>query len=82
MNVYDIVNLLETFYKKKSGKSNNITNEAFYKYFSTLNENLPNVTNDNADFFCSNNDFDSNNCSFEELDNPITISEIEKSIKS
>ena len=68
--------------KNKGSKSNNITNEAFYNYFSTLDENLPNASNVDADFFCNNYDFDTDDCSFEELDKPITVSEIEKSIKS
>ena len=32
--------------------------------------------------FCQNNDFDSNNCTFEELDKAITLEEVELVIRS
>ena len=45
-------------------------------YFCVLNSNIPSIVNNEANAFCNNHNFNEDDCIFEELDSPITASEI------
>ena len=64
------------FKNNKSRKSNNISNDDFFKYFSTLSNDISQCSNDEAEQFCRTNDFNNCDVSFPELDKPITTDEI------
>ena len=64
------------FKNNKSRKSNNISNDDFFKYFSTLSNDISQCSNDEAEQFCRTNDFNNCDVPFPELDKPITTDEI------
>ena len=47
-----------------------------------MQEDLNNVQNMESELFCQNNDFDSQDCNFEELDQPVTFEEVKDVIRS
>ena len=64
------------FNSKSSNKlTPNINIEEFYEYFSKLQDELPKSTNIEAEQFVKNHSFDSDGV-YEELDVPITVSEL------
>lgn len=69
------------FKKNKSAVSNGISLEDFREYFANLSNDILQGTNEDAENFCDNHDFNDSNCAFEELDQPITITEILTAIK-
>ena len=70
------------YFKTKSKPTeDNISIEAFREYFSNLSDGMFDCHNEEAELFCSSNDFDKENVSFPELDQPITIDEIQNAIK-
>ena len=68
------------FCRKKAAPSNNISIDEFYNYFSKLADDITNVHVPEAETFCENNDFNSSFCNFDELDQPITLREVEYAI--
>ena len=64
------------FKKKKPKETNDVSLEQFHKYFSDLHKDDTNVVNVDAERFCEQNIFENENCTYEELDNPITLDEI------
>lgn len=70
------------FSKNKKLQNSNISTQEFFNFFSTLDNNLPNPVQDEADQFNASHDFSCNECSFQELDMPITVSEITKTIRA
>lgn len=73
------------FWKLFSKRNKNVSNiplNDFFEYFSNMHNDLFNVQDRESEYFCQNNDFDSNNCTFEELDIPITLAEVEFVIRS
>ncbi len=57
-------------------------NDFVDKLFSTLDSKLPNVVNDDGEQLNETHNFNGDDCSFEELDIPITVSEIITIIRS
>ena len=47
-----------------------------------MQQDLNNVQNMESEFFCQNSDFDSQDCNFEELDQPVTFEEVKEVIRS
>ena len=72
----------QKLFTKKKRKSNNISLEEFYQYFSTLQNDLPNATEAESEEFCDCNDFDTADYNYQELDKPITVQEIESAIRA
>ncbi|MEW8547527.1 MAG: reverse transcriptase family protein, partial [Candidatus Thiodiazotropha sp.] len=70
------------FSKAKSNSGKGISVNEFFAYFKNLVNEINVVRNDEAEYFCANNDFDMNDPIYEELDSVITPSEIEACIKS
>lgn len=71
------------FKSKRKAKIQNIQTDDFLKYFSELQSDINSVTNDEAEDFVSNHDFnDTNTCNLEELDLPISVAEVESVIKN
>lgn len=70
------------FFRRKNEKgSGTLTVDDFLKYFSSLQNEFQTPVNNEAEEFCSEYDFDANRCSFEELDKPITTTEVEFIVK-
>ncbi|KAL4219933.1 hypothetical protein ACF0H5_020345 [Mactra antiquata] len=67
-------------FRRKNKTYNNVSVEDFYQYFSSLQNDLQKVTNQEAENFCSYQNFNESSCRFEELDIPITVLEIKKVI--
>jgi hypothetical protein len=61
--------------------SNKITLDTFRDFFKNLGTNMFDCTNEEAEYFCENNDFDIPNESFIELDQPIIVDEILNAVK-
>ena len=68
------------FKKKNSSKRCNINNEEFKNYFMNMANDLFQVRNEEAENFCASHDFNNLDCSFAELDAPISIDEIKLAI--
>ena len=69
------------FNSKSSNKlTPNINIEEFYEYFSKLQDEIPKSTNVEAEEFVNNHNFDSDGV-YEELDVPITVSELMSVVK-
>ena len=62
---------------KKKENSSNISLDSFFNYFSDMQQNLSSSTDAESESFCSTHNFDSNECTFSELDKPITSKEIQ-----
>ena len=60
------------FVKRKKSNTN-ISQQDFFKYFSKMQQDLNNVQDLESEHFCQTNDFDSQDCNFEELDKLITF---------
>lgn len=54
--------------------------DEFYEYFTSLHNDLISTHHVQAEQFCTNHNFNPDNCRFEELDNQITINEIENAV--
>ena len=65
------------FCRKKAATSHDISIDEFYDYFSNLADDITNVHVPEAEIFCENSDFNSSFCNFDELDQPITLHEVE-----
>ena len=59
--------------KNKNTGSCDITLDEFRDYFSSLSNDIFQMSNEDAETFCAENDF---NCQSDELDQPITVAEI------
>ena len=70
------------FFKKKRRKCNSISTEDFFTYFKSLGADIFQSSNQQADDFCSNHDFNCEDSAFDELNSRITVQEILLSIKS
>ena len=53
---------------KRKNTGSDIPLQDFFEHFSKMQEDLNNVQNMENELFCQNNDFDSQDCNFEELD--------------
>ena len=71
-----------TLFSKRKKNFSNIPLKEFFEYFSNMHEDLFNTQDRESEDFCQNNDFDSVNCTFEELDKAITLEEVELVIRS
>ena len=69
------------FIKRKNNDSI-IPLQNCFEYFSKMQQDLNNVQNVECEDFCQNNDFDSQDCNFEELDKQIIFEEVKKVIRS
>lgn len=69
-------------FSKRKKTSSNISLNEFFEYFSNLQNNLSTAQDPESEDFCLNNDFNSYDCNFEELDRPITAQEIQLVIRS
>ena len=69
------------FVKRKKSNTN-ISQQDFFEYFSKMQQDLNNVQDVESEHFCQTNDFDSQDCNFEELDKPITFEEVKEVISS
>ena len=69
------------FVKRKKFNTN-ISQQDFFEYFSKMQQDLNNVQDVESEHFCQTNDFDSQDCNFEELDKPITFEEVKEVISS
>lgn len=69
------------FKKNKRKASSNISVDDFKKYFANLSNDIGNCFNVDAEEFCTENNFNDNNCSFEELDQPIIVGEVLSAVK-
>ena len=70
------------FFKKKSSHNvSSVSLEEFHEYFSTLGDDIFQCENDEAEMFCSTNNFDDDNCCFDELDSPISCQEVLQAVK-
>ena len=70
------------FFKKKQYKTPPISIAEFKDYFSSLGSDVFNVTNQEAEDFCPTHDFTIEDSAFDELNSPITHSELLKATKS
>ena len=70
------------FKSKTRNKSINVDISKFYNYFSTLSNDISNCQNEEAENFCSQNDFNNVSDGLEELDCPFTLDEIHKAVNS
>ena len=70
------------FFEKKQHKNLPISISEFKEYFSFLGADVFNVTNQEAEDFCSTHDFTIEDSAFDELNSPITYSELLKATKS
>ena len=62
--------------------STDISLSEFHEYFSKLQNELADTTDDETERFCAGNDFDSMDTIFEELDQPVSILEVKSAIHS
>ena len=69
-------------FQKEKKKFSNIPLKDFFDYFSNIHKDLFNTQDRESEDFCQNNDFDSVNCTFEELDKAITLEEVELVVRS
>ena len=69
------------YFKRKHDQKYDISADEFFNYFSTLENDIFTCENKEAEEFCSQHDFNTNESSNEELDKEITISEILSSVK-
>ena len=67
---------------KRKNTGSDIPLQDFFEYFSKMQEDLNNVQNLESELFCQNIDFDSQDCNFEELDQPVTFEEVKVVIRS
>ena len=67
---------------KKKENSSNISLDSLFNYFSDMQQNLSSSTDAESESFCSTHNFDSNECTFSELDKPITSKEIQDVIQN
>lgn len=68
---------MEVFLKNnKAHNESSISLDQFHNYFSTLEDDIFQCENEDAESFCNNHNFDNLDCSFEELDSPISCIEI------
>ena len=75
------IDFWKLFSRKNIAMTNEISVEEFYDFFSMLN--LPSDTdNDIAESFCSEHDFNSDECAYDELDSVISVDEIQCVIRS
>ena len=73
------------FWKLFSKRKKNVSNiplKDFFEYFSNMHKDLFITQDRESEDFCQNNDFDSVNCTFEELDKVITLEEVNLVIRS
>lgn len=70
------------FFKTKNKVNNhNITLDQFKDFFENLSNNTFDSNNNEAEDFCSNHDFNEDNSTFPELDQPISVNEVHMAIK-
>ena len=62
--------------------STDISLSEFHNYFSKLQNELADTTDDETETFCADNDFDLTDTIFDELDQPISILEVKSAIHS
>ena len=70
------------FRHRKAAKGEELSLEEFYNYFRNLANDINIVNNEEAEQFCTSNDFNKNDPVFEELDSSITAAEVEKCMNS
>ncbi len=70
------------FKKKKKSVGNDVSVDDFCKYFSSLCNDVFVCNNAEANAFCQENNFDNDDCPFEELNIPITADEVLCAVKS
>ena len=68
------------FSKKKNQPNSAVSVQDFYEYFSSLQSEVSTASNEESEAFCNEHNFNDNSCRFEELDKPITLSELESVI--
>ena len=68
--------------KKKPKETNDVSLEQFHKYFCDLHKVDTNVVNVDAEHFCEQTIFENGNCTYEELDNRITLDEIKNVVNN
>ena len=69
-------------FTKKKMHSTDISLSEFHNYFSKLQNELADTTDDETETFCADNDFDLTDTIFDELDQPISILEVKFAIHS
>ena len=69
------------FKSKNKINGNKISIQAFKDYFDNLSNAISHTNNAEAEEFCSNNNFNEENCTFPELDQPITVGEVKNAVK-
>ena len=70
------------FRRRKASKGEQLSPEEFYDYFRNLANEINIVNNEDAEQFCTRNDFDKNDPIFDELDSNITTEEVRKCMNS
>ena len=70
------------FRHRKAAKGEELSLEEFYNHFRNLANDINIVNNEEAEQFCTSNDFNKNDPVFEELDSSITAAEVEKCMNS
>ena len=70
-------------YFKSAGNrvSDSVSLDDFKDFFANLSDGLFKCEHDEAEEFCCTHDFNTDNCSFPELDRCITVDEIKQAIK-
>ena len=69
------------FKSKNANKESSVSLEEFHAYFSSLGDDIFQCENEEAESFCNQHDFDNIECSFEELDCPISCQEVLQAVK-
>jgi hypothetical protein len=70
------------FKKKRKHTGEDISADDFHKYVSKLADDMVQGANEDAEQFCKQNDFNNLDCSFEELNKVIEISEVKAAVES
>ena len=72
---------MATIYEKKNNPGHSIDLQDFHDYFSSVQNDLVSENDLESDTFCNDNDCTDTTCNFEVLDRPITVAEVEYTIR-